>query len=204
MASYENEITNKIDNKETLPEKLDIPTLKYFWQANPLVRNKQTIPKFLRRVEVLKNFSDYQLLILSRFLHHRSFSKGEVIFKEGDIGVGFYFLLGGSAALYSTQDDGSQALIVNLDRGEYFGELSILQDKGTRNASALAGEGCELLGIFKPDLEALIDQHPIVATKLIHSISIIIAHRFYNVTSELKILKQRLKQLEETNAKNNE
>lgn len=197
MSSYEQEIEKKLANKEALPETLDIPTLKYFWQANPLVRNKQTIPKFLRKVQVLSNFTDYELMILSRFMHYRNFAKDECVFKEGDIGVGFYLILSGTVRICTACDDGGSNLVVSLDRNEYFGELAILQEKGVRNASAIAGEQSELLGIFKPDLEKMIHSHPIIATKFLHSISIITANRFYNVTSEIKRLKQKVALLEE-------
>lgn len=197
MSSYEQEIEKKIQNNESLPETLDIPVLKYFWQANPLVRNKQTIPKFLRKVQILSSFTDYELMILSRFMHHRNFAKDEFVFKEGDIGVGFYLILAGTVKICTNCEDGGINLIVSLDRNDYFGELSILQEKGLRNASAIAGEQSELLGIFKPDLEKMIQSHPVVATKFLHSVSVITANRFYNVTAELKRLKQKIALLEE-------
>ncbi|WP_372652646.1 hypothetical protein, partial [Halobacteriovorax sp.] len=70
-------MTNKsfekdIETNKELPPKLDIPILKYFWQSNPLFSsNKNSIPKFLRRIKVLENFSDNELRLLSNSLHLR-------------------------------------------------------------------------------------------------------------------------------------
>lgn len=202
MSSYEEEISKKIESGEALPEKLDIPTLKYFWEANPLVRRKtQTIPRFLRKVDVLRNFTDYELMTLSKSLHHRVFRKEEMIFKESTLGVGFYFIFNGRVELFNTDEDNKKNHIITLEKGEYFGELSILQERGYRNASAISVDGCELLGFFKPDLEELINTQPIVATKLLHAISIIVANRFYNISSELNALKKKVERLE-NDAKN--
>ena len=70
--SYEEEINQKISEKDELPEKLDISMIKYFWQASPLSRSgTDSIPRFLRKIRVLKNFSDTELHTLSRYLHRR-------------------------------------------------------------------------------------------------------------------------------------
>ena len=70
--SYEEEINKSLEKGEELPRKLDISMIKYFWQANPLSSsNGENIPKFLKGIEVLKNFSDNELRILSQYMHIR-------------------------------------------------------------------------------------------------------------------------------------
>ena len=38
--------------------------------------------------------------------------------------------------------------IVSLEKHDYFGELALLQMNSIRNASAISGDSCELLGLF--------------------------------------------------------
>lgn len=187
-------------------EKLDISVIKYFWQASPLASSwKLNIPKFLRRLSVLKGFTDLELRTLSRYFHHRSFEDNEIVFRQGEFGIGFYFIFSGHINIIIRDDDvfskndlkeKKQDITLTLDQGDHFGELALLQENNVRSATAVAKESCSLLGIFKPDLEELIDTHPVIATKLLHSVSIIIANRLYSVTKEVKALKFKIAQLE--------
>ena len=87
MDSYEENIKNKLANNEDAGEKVSIPMLKYFWQMNPLThRSKDTIPKFLKNIAPLKNFSDYELFYLSQYFHMRTFEAEEKIFSQETLG----------------------------------------------------------------------------------------------------------------------
>lgn len=208
-------MTNKsfesnIEKGNEQPAKLDIPILKYFWQSNPLFSsNKNSIPRFLRRVKVLENFSDNELRLLTKVLHLRQFTDGETIFSQNDIGVGFYFIYSGRVDIIveddqAIKDESSENKVnhvVSLDKMDYFGELALLQQQSIRNATAIARESCQLLGIFKPDLENLINTNPTIATKLLQAVSIITANRLFSVTNEVRRLKYKIKQLESLNAK---
>jgi CRP-like cAMP-binding protein len=204
--SYEQDIKERLDRKEPLPEKLDISLVKYFWQANPLIGVKSdTLPRFLRKVKVLKNFSDNELRLLSKSMHLRSFGNGEKIFNQNDLGVGFFLIYTGNVDIIVEKDSTSElsnanldeaAHIVSLERSDYFGELALLQEHSYRNASAIARNNCQILGIFKPDIENLIGTNPIVATKLLQSVSSIIANRLFSLTTEVRSLKYKIKQLE--------
>lgn len=205
MDSYENEVKDKLTKGEKIQEKIDIPIIKYFWQANPLTpSNVETIPKFLRKINVLKNFTDNELRLLSKSMHHRKYSMGEKIFKQNDIGIGFYFIFDGQIDIMienqhigeKNQIDNSMKIILSLDKYDYFGELALLQESSVRNATSVAKDRCELIGIFRPDIEELINDYPIVATKLLQSVSMIVANRLHSVTSEVRRLKARLKTYE--------
>ena len=88
--------------------------------------------------------------------------------------------------------------MLSLEENDYFGELALLQENNFRTATAIAREQSQLLGLFKPDLEDLINEYPIVATKLLQSISVILANRLFSITSEVRYLKSKLMDLEES------
>ena len=206
MSSYEDEIKEKVEQGQDLPQKLDIGMLKYFWQSNPITGSKvDSVPKFLRKLDVLKNFTENELRILSKSLHTRQFNTGEMIFKQDDVGVGFYFLYSGYVDIIvepqRNEERSEVKHIITLEKFDYFGELALLQQNSIRNANAVARDNCTLLGIFKPDMEELISAHPVVATKLLQSVSLIIANRLFSLTKEVRELKYKVSQLErETNA----
>lgn len=202
MSSYENEIKSAGEKKQNLLSRIDFPMMKYLWLANPLSgARRDSIPRFLRNIELLKNFSDNELRILSKFMHSRKFSDGEVIFRQGEIGIGFYFIYSGVVELNFQEDtvelEGSKFL--ELDEFNYFGELALLQDNHPRGATAISKTRSELVGIFKPDLEHLIEHHPRIAAKLLQSMSLAIADRLLHLTLEASKLNRQLRTLEAKN-----
>ncbi len=201
-SSYEKDVKLAGESKLEITKKIDFSMMKYLWMANPLSgARKDSIPKFLRNVELLKNFSDNELRILAKYMHNRKFSEGEVVFRAGEIGIGFYFIFSGTIELSHDDLDSeinSEKFLI-LEEFGYFGELALLQEGNQRTATAIARNKCELVGIFKPDLDNLIVRHPILAAKLIQSISIALADRLYFLTNEASKMHKRLKQLEAKN-----
>ncbi|MBY0413147.1 MAG: cyclic nucleotide-binding domain-containing protein [Bdellovibrionales bacterium] len=198
-SSYEKELKETDVKDDNLTKKLDFGVMKYLWMANPLSRvRRDSIPRFLRNVELLKNFSDNELRLLSKYMHSRKFSEGDVIFRENEIGIGFYFIFSGLIELSKADfghEVGEEKFLI-LDEFSYFGEMALLQDGNPRSATAIAKSPCELVGIFKPDLEHLIEKHPTIAAKLIQSISLALADRLYYLTEEASKLSRRLRKVE--------
>jgi CRP/FNR family cyclic AMP-dependent transcriptional regulator len=203
--SYENEINEKIEKREKLPQKLEISVLKYFWQSNPIIGKKSdSIPRFLRKIDVFKNFTENELRILSKFLHLRKFGPGETIFSQSERGVGFYIIYSGYTDIVvgahnlgtNKKKDDEADHILTLEKYDYFGELALLQENSERNASAISRRGCELLGLFKPDVDELINTYPLIAAKVLQSISLIVANRLFSLTREVQELKYKVTSFE--------
>jgi CRP-like cAMP-binding protein len=70
--------------------------------------------------------------------------------------------------------------------------LGLLEEFNTRNASAVAAEETVLLGVFKPDLEELLDQHPVVGAKFLREVSLILAARVSDLVREIMSLKKKM------------
>jgi len=196
MESYEDKIQA---HKEQIKH-LDYSLLKFLWEVGPLTaQGKGVIPKFLRKINVFKNFTENELRILSGFMHQRQFSQDEVIFKQNSQGIGFYLILSGAVEIVASGTEvktNDQVVVTNLDKYDYFGELAMLHDDGVRTASAVSRGNTVLLGILRPDLHELIEKHPVVAAKLLQSLALILANRLISTTGEMKVLKQKLKALE--------
>jgi CRP/FNR family cyclic AMP-dependent transcriptional regulator len=194
--SYENDIRQQASSGQQLPGKVDLGVLRYLWQAGPFSFNEQeNIPKFLARVPVLNSFSDNELRIFSGSLHQRRFSAGETVFRQGDVGYGFYFVFSGVLEVIHQSgpaDARRDHPVARLERYQYFGEMGLLQDYNRRNASVVAAEDSVLLGLFKPDLEALLDRHPVVGAKFLREVSLILANRLGALMDTVTHLRHRL------------
>lgn len=196
-SSFEKEVKEGQTKNSGLIKRIDFGVMKYLWMANPLNKvRRNSIPRFLRNVELLKNFSDNELRILSKYMHSRKFNEKEVVFREGEVGIGFYFVFSGLIEIVHEQLDPETEELLMLDEFNYFGEMALLQEGSQRQATATAKKTSELIGIFKPDLERLIENHPLIAAKLIQSISQTLADRLSYVVEEFGKLRTACKKME--------
>jgi CRP-like cAMP-binding protein len=79
----------------------------------------------LKRVPVLFNLTDSQLLDLASHLQPRTAAPNEVIIRQGETGDSFYIIEEGTFSCYL--DDGTKLALV--DRGSCFGELALLHNE---------------------------------------------------------------------------
>jgi ferredoxin-NADP reductase/CRP-like cAMP-binding protein len=62
------------------------------------------------------------------WLEEQTFKDGEVVFEEGDTGDQFYLILEG-AAKATKLEGGNDKLVSRLSRGQYFGEMALIEKK---------------------------------------------------------------------------
>ena len=89
------------------------------------------------------------------------YAAGGVIVREGEIGTGFFVIVSGSVRVVR---DGET--VSTLGRGEFFGELSVL-DRHPRIAQVVAAEPTTCLALASWDLEAVIAEQPRVALAML-------------------------------------
>ncbi len=199
--SYEKEMMDKNSKGEPSSDRLDIPILKYLWDASPLsFLTKESYHDFFKKISVLSSFSDNEVRLFTKFLHRREFMTNEVIFKQGDSGYGFYFIFSGSVNIFANhnpQNEDQGEFIIRLDKRQYFGEMGLLEEFNRRSATITAAENTVLLGIFKPDLERMLEQHPVLGAKFLRETALIMANRMGQLTREIIVLKKKVKELEQ-------
>ena len=199
--SYEKDLMEKMSRGEPTSDRLDIPILRYMWDASPLsFLTKESYHDFFKKISVLNSFSDNEVRLFTKFLHRREFMANEVIFKQGDSGYGFYFVFTGAVnifANYQPQSEDLGDLVIRLEKRQYFGEMGLLEEFNRRSATVIAAENTVLLGIFKPDLERMLELHPVLGAKFLRETALIMANRMGQLTREIVALKKKVKELEQ-------
>lgn len=82
------------------------------------------------------------------------FESGEVIFNEGDVGDYLYIIVDGQVEVYNTVD-GKDNRIAKLGKGEYFGEMALLNQR-SRLATVRCLTSVDVLALRKSDFGILI------------------------------------------------
>ncbi|MCC7069843.1 MAG: Crp/Fnr family transcriptional regulator [Deltaproteobacteria bacterium] len=99
----------------------------------------------------------------------RSVPAGQVLFREGDSGKEMFVIQSGRVRLMRTIR-GQDKLLAELGPGEFFGEMSIINDK-PRNATAIIDEDAQLLVLDPKTFEAMIKANTEIAVRMIKKLA---------------------------------
>jgi CRP-like cAMP-binding protein len=100
----------------------------------------------------------------------RRFRRGEVIFHLGDPGDALFIIVSGEVKISLPSEDGDEAILVRLARGDVFGELALL-DGAPRSATATALTAVETVVLPRDRFRELIANEPIVRDALLASLA---------------------------------
>jgi CRP-like cAMP-binding protein len=105
--------------------------------------------------------------LLQRF--GREFPRGTVLFREGDPGGEMYVVSRGKVTI-SARGGAVEKVLSTLGQGEFFGEMSILND-APRSATATCVEDCLLLVVDARTFEAMVRGSSEIAVRMIQKLA---------------------------------
>ncbi len=163
-----------------------------FWTnlfKNPT--EKRELKDIINSIPAFSKLSKTQTKNLIDLTHNRFYEAGEYIFHQGDPGIGLYIIQEGEVRITQTTPDNIQYDLVKFGRGEFFGEMALL-DNSKRSASAIAVKDTSLTVLFKPDLDDFINRYPKVGIEILRGMAKILAARLRNINQEYLALYVRL------------
>jgi diguanylate cyclase (GGDEF)-like protein len=127
------------------------------------------IESALAESPLFASLSGLELNAVVAFLERKRYGRGEVVFKEGELGQEMYIVLAGRIGSCVTQSDGTRRKLYEFGLGRFFGEMAIIEG-APRSATCWAEEDSELLVLQGIDFYRLVFEHPMIALKLLTSI----------------------------------
>jgi CRP/FNR family transcriptional regulator, cyclic AMP receptor protein len=140
------------------------------------------ITEILKKIPVFEDLTKRELGAIERILHKREYRQDELIFREGEPGVGMYIIESGKVRIVT--ETGKRTL-AELAEGEFFGELALL-DESPRSATAVAIQPSVILGFFQPDLFGLIERNPQLGVKIVLRLARSIGERLRRANEQLQ------------------
>jgi len=98
-----------------------------------------------------------------------TYAAGDVIFRQGDLGTEMYIIQEGQVDIVK-QLGGESHLLSKLDRGDFFGEMAILENVA-RSADAIASTDVRVLAINGSRFDEMLRKNPEVAVRIIRKYS---------------------------------
>jgi CRP/FNR family transcriptional regulator/CRP/FNR family cyclic AMP-dependent transcriptional regulator len=120
----------------------------------------------LKGVELFSELNEEQLGMIANLVIVKNFNRDETVVLEGDDSVqALYLIATGSVQVYMTGIDGRETILSFLERGDFFGEMSLI-DGEPRSASVRTVTDATLLVIHRESFLSLIRKTPEIAMAL--------------------------------------
>lgn len=169
----------------------------------------QKITSLLSQNKIFSTLTNSELRVVEDLVHERHYRSGETIFRQGDVGIGMYIIAKGAIDIsvvevedVTNDNSYSEVLITKLKKGDFFGELSLVEEQGKRTAHATAIEDTVLIGFFKPDLQVILQSHPTIGSKITMNLAEVIGKRLKATTDKISQLRSEMKMLTELHNNN--
>ena len=88
-----------------------------------------------------------------------NFTKGEVVFREGDLGTCFYQIEEGLAGVYANYGEEGQRKLTDMHPGQFFGEMAVIE-AWPRSSTIVAETDLHVIEIPENDLNAYFSEQP--------------------------------------------
>ena len=125
-----------------------------------------TAVDLLKGVELFSELNEEQLGMIANLVIVKNYNRDETVVLEGDDSVqALYLIATGSVQVYMTGIDGRETILSFLERGDFFGEMSLI-DGEPRSASVRTVTDAKLLVIHRESFLSLIRKTPEIAMAL--------------------------------------
>jgi CRP-like cAMP-binding protein len=160
-------------------------------------QEKELIQRLKENI-LFESLSYKELRFIEKIVHERVYRANEVIFRQGEAGVGMYIIHKGNVDIYvneaaaGSEESEQETQVTQLSEGDFFGEISLVEANGRRTASAITSTDTRLIGFFRPDLVELLNRNPHVGAKVVFKLAEVLGRRLAETTNKISLVKQEL------------
>src|SRR5262245_18846519 len=126
--------------------------------------------EILKRVPLFSDLADGELARFADVSRERAYPKNSVILFEDDPGDALYVVNTGQVKVVLIGEDGREVILSVMGPGEFFGEMSLLDDE-PRSAHVIAMEESSLVVLRREDFEGILAETPAIALALLREMS---------------------------------
>lgn len=132
-----------------------------------------------------QRLSSLEINLLSTLSRERRYEPGEVIFHEGELGDEMFVVLGGTVLISKFIAGAGDEALTFLGRGDYFGEMALIDDQ-PRSAGARAhDDGATVLAIPREVVDGLLNIEQVSSLRLLRLLCSLVALRLRESNGKL-------------------
>lgn len=127
-----------------------------------------TDTELIRKLDFFEALNPKTLQQIAQLCIVREFVAEDYIVRQGESGLGLYFITGGRAKV-EIERDSMKVVVAELKEGDFLGELSIIDDKA-RSANVVCLEDTRCLLLTRDSFSKLLKKHPEISIQMLRSL----------------------------------
>lgn len=144
---------------------------------------QEMIDDLIRKIPFLACLNDAEIAEFKRLVMKKKFMKNQYILHEEDTSNYFYFILKGKVKIIQLSDDGKEKMLAIHKKGDFFGEMAILDGK-TAPATVVAMEDT-MIGLISREM---FHQYLLNNNEVLKEIIALLCSRLRDAWSMVKIM----------------
>lgn len=130
----------------------------------------QNLETILAKVPLFANLAVDELQAISSIMVTRKYKQEQIIVREDDEAHTFFIIVSGTVHVAVLTSEGKQSILATLHKGEFFGEMAVL-DGERRSASVIAADECTLIMLYRKSFMEILSQYPRIAIQMLIEMS---------------------------------
>lgn len=132
------------------------------------INEPSEIVNFLSQSQMFQGLSKQELAIINKIAIEQFYSKGDIIFHQGDEARGFFVIKSGRVKVFKQSAEGKEQILHVFGLGDHFAEVPAFDGK-CYPASAATIEKAELLFFPRNSFLQLLEQQPTLTINMLKS-----------------------------------
>jgi CRP/FNR family transcriptional regulator, cyclic AMP receptor protein len=124
--------------------------------------------ELIRKIEFFEALEPKVLKQIAEMCIVREFASGEHIVRQGEAGLGLYFITTGRAKVEIDRND-VKVVVAELKEGDSLGEFSIIDEKA-RSANVICVEETRCLLLTRDSFQKVMKKHPEIANQMLRTL----------------------------------
>lgn len=131
----------------------------------------EDVLEFATKVPLFKNLDEQEMTAVIQVMVERAFKDGQIILHEDDDESHTFFIIySGTVHIAVMSPEGKQTILATLRKGDFFGEMAILEGE-PRSASVVAAGDCKLLMLYRKPFLDILEKFPKMTIQMLIEMS---------------------------------
>jgi CRP-like cAMP-binding protein len=139
----------------------------------------------LKRQKLLADLEIAELELIAKKITREIYAKGARIFNEGEPTKGICLIDRGKVEISKTTPDGWKQTLAVLTEQQFFGELSVIEDRKIHSTNATALDHVELFRLMTGDFKELERAEPQLMYKIMKTIARMASRNVHTMNEKL-------------------
>lgn len=125
--------------------------------------------ELIKKIDFFEELDDKIIKKIAEVCIPREYSTGDYIVRQGETGLGLFFITSGKVKV-EADHNGAKVVVAQLNAEDFFGELSIIDNK-PRSASIICLENTNCLLLTRDSFSKLMNKYPEIAIQMAKSLT---------------------------------